>query len=424
MRLINTSTFEFLAGEPAAFKSEGYAILSHRWVGLEITFDRLPGYVAELRKNRDRPVQPVQLDKIRGACQIARSQGMQWMWIDNCCINKTNAVEEAESINSMFRWYCDAKVCITYLGDVRSDHSAQGTDVFRSVETGRPSEWFTRGWTLQELLAPANMQFYDMNWEFIGMKKNLAPALHQITGISTQYLTGEENFQTASIAAKMSWLAGRQTARPEDIAYSMLGLLDVNMTPQYGEGAKRAFMRLQHTVMLSSPDESLYAWKMPAEGPGSGPYKLRLNAQVTLEDGEWGLLAPSPDWFKGCGRITATGAKGIVRPFGGFESKQQGVSAPIPKNESYVVAFIAGFTLIGAIPWYIWYFYNKGRPQKFTLNCWEPDEAGKLMAVQIYLKVKSKKPRAFVRMRSREYRLVSGRAKNGDPEPTVVLQPE
>lgn len=418
MRLINTSTFEFLSAEPSAFKAEGYAILSHRWIGLEITFDRLPGYAAELRKNRDRPLQPIQLDKIRGACQIARSQGLQWMWIDNCCINKANAVEEAESINSMFRWYSDAQVCITYLGDVRATHGPLGVETFRSAETGRPSVWFTRGWTLQELLAPENMQFYDMNWEFLGTKQNLAPALEEITGINTKYLTGEADFRQASIAAKMSWMAGRETARVEDIAYSLLGLLDIMMTPQYGEGM-RAFMRLQHTLLSSSTDESLFAWRMPSEKPNIPASKFNLN----LQEGEWGLLAPSPEWFAGCGNVTIHGARPIMRPFGGFGLTQQGVQGPIPRGTYNKVGFWAGLSVVGCIPYYVWYFINRAQTTKLTLNCWEPDENGKLRAVQLHLRIIFRNPRMFVRTRCTEVRYKSSTSTLDDFESAVVMQP-
>lgn len=323
MRLINTTTFELLSGEPSSFKSEGYAILSHRWIGLEISFERLPQFVGELQKNRDRPIQPIQLEKIRGTAQIARSQGLQWLWIDNVCINKASAVEEAESINSMFRWYSDARVCITYLGDVRANYEAIGPEKFFNEETKKASVWFTRGWTLQELLAPANMHFYDMNWEFIGTKKDLAPALEEITGISAKYLTGEEDFRSACIAAKMSWMAGRETARVEDIAYSMLGIFDITMSPQYGEG-RRAFMRLQYTLLSSSTDESLFAWKMPSEGPGPVSTKFNVKAKVSLQPDEWGLLAASPEFFRDCSKITTEHKKSYVRPFGGFGITAQG----------------------------------------------------------------------------------------------------
>lgn len=112
-----------------------------------------------------------QLEKIRGACEIARQRGLQWMWIDTCCINKTSTVEENESINSMFKWYRDAKLCVTYLDDVRiggkgppaKERNINKTpDIFRSIVDNRKyTAWFSRGCTLQELLAPRHMEFYD-----------------------------------------------------------------------------------------------------------------------------------------------------------------------------------------------------------------------------------------------------------------------
>lgn len=418
MRLVNTSTFELLSAEPSAFKSEGYAILSHRWVGLEITYDRLPQYVAELHKNRERPVQPMQLEKIRGACQIARGQGLQWMWIDNCCINKANAVEESESINSMFRWYSDAQVCITYLSDVRVSNSPLSAETFRSAETGKPSVWFTRGWTLQELLAPQNMQFYDMNWQLMGTKQELAPAIEEITGISVKYLTAEEDFREASIAAKMSWMAGRETARVEDIAYSLLGLLDITMTPQYGEGM-RAFMRLQQTLLASSMDESLFAWRMPSSGPSTVPPKLGPE----FRKGEWGLLADSPEWFRGCGNVTTRGGKHLIRPYGGWGITSQGVVGPMPQGSYSTIGIIAGASLVGVIPYYIWYFINRTRTKKMALNCWEPDEKGRMRAIQLYFRVLFRSPKVFVRTRCAEFGHARKSTTLDDFEPAVVRQP-
>jgi hypothetical protein len=191
-------------------------------------------------------------------------------------------------------------------------------ETFRSVEGPVPSIWFSRGWTLQELLAPKVMQFYDMDWRYMGTKVELADTLAHITRIDVSYLTGEKHFGTACIASKMSWLASRTTARVEDLAYSMLGIFNVVMTPQYGEGT-RAFMRLQQLLLSTLTDESLFAWKLPQDQP--------LHAFAVpggWEPDEWGLLAPSPSCFRDSNRLTTVG-KALPRVHGGFAMTQQGL---------------------------------------------------------------------------------------------------
>ncbi|KAH8203524.1 hypothetical protein TruAng_002272 [Truncatella angustata] len=318
MRLLDTETFEMVSGEQSTFKQEGYAILSHRWVGREITFEQIQNSASQLR---GKAVQPTaQLAKIRGACDRAREQGLKWMWIDSCCINKASTVEESEAINSMFRWYRDAKLCITYLSDVRYSANGPRDDVFLNTEGRGPSVWFSRGWTLQELLAPRAMQFFDMDWRYMGTKFELADLLARITRIDVSYLTGEKHFGTACIASKMSWLASRETARVEDLAYSMLGIFNVVLTPQYGEGMG-AFMRLQQLLLSTQTDESLFAWKLPKDQP-----LQTFAVPGGWEADEWGLLAPSPSCFWDSNRLTIVG-KPLPRVHGGFMMTQQGLQA-------------------------------------------------------------------------------------------------
>lgn len=127
MCLLETATFELQSGEQSVFRDEGYAILSYRWIGHEISPSQLSGHIAEL-KTGEKPMSTPQLEKIRRSCALARGQGIKCMWINSCCINNTSTVEETASINSMFRWYRDAKVCITYLSDVKKEpHSTSDT---------------------------------------------------------------------------------------------------------------------------------------------------------------------------------------------------------------------------------------------------------------------------------------------------------
>ncbi|KAK2674037.1 Heterokaryon incompatibility [Fusarium oxysporum f. sp. vasinfectum] len=351
MRCMNTATFELHTSTQIDFKERGYAILSHRWGSDEILFSQIANFAQEMRDTKDRHGLP-QLDKILGACITARKQGLQWMWIDNCCINKSDSSELSESINSMFKWYSDAMVCLTYLSDVRKNSGTTvGSQVFRSFETGEMSLWFTRGWTLQELLAPGKLLFYDTDWNYLGSKRELAESIEDVTGIAAHYLTSEKDFRTACIAAKMSWAARRETTREEDMAYSLFGIFNLHLPVQYGEG-KGAFLRLQD-ALIAKNDESLFAWKMPLEGPGVA-YQIIPDTMVDLGPDEWGLLAPSPRWYEHCGKMTIQHKKTVMRQRGGFTRTPQGISGPISKRNHYVTAVLTGLTVVGAIPFQIW----------------------------------------------------------------------
>ncbi|GAW19450.1 hypothetical protein ANO14919_089370 [Xylariales sp. No.14919] len=394
MRLLDTTSYELRNGEQGSFRQEGYAILSHRWVGLEITFDELKNHTAELRTGT-RPLSSPQVDKIRGACETARNQGIKWMWIDTCCINKNSATEESESINSMFKWYREAKLCITYLSDVKRDAGLPITSskIFQRTYNEEPSEWFSRGWTLQELLAPQDMQFYDRDWAYIGTKREMADTLARVSGIDARYLTGASHFREACIAVKMSWMAQRTTTREEDMAYSMVGIFGVTMTPQYGEG-RGAFMRLQE-ILLSTYhfDESLFAWKMPelTSGAEHGVGGDKWAA------GEWGLIAASPEWFGGSGDIVTIPERPEARS---FVMTPQGLRAPI-RRQLYAgkmkvldgMFAVLWITILGSIPaiagfQYVKHALNKKAKEDFafTLNCYRRDASGGFVNVEIYLR--------------------------------------
>ncbi|KAL8833027.1 MAG: hypothetical protein Q9170_004555 [Blastenia crenularia] len=198
-------------------------------------------------------------------------------------MNKTSSAELSEAINSMYRWYKDAEVCYAYLVDVTCDPSGKAPDFERS-------RWFKRGWTLQELLAPETLVFYDQEWKEIGTKLSLQAHISHTTRIPAMILTGQTE---ASVAARMSWAASRRTTRVEDIAYCLMGLFDVNMPLLYGEGPK-AFMRLQEMILRSTNDESLFAWK-----------------DSTLD--ESGMFARSPEAFAESGNMVPIEYPGIYR---------------------------------------------------------------------------------------------------------------
>ncbi|KAL1861658.1 hypothetical protein Daus18300_008774 [Diaporthe australafricana] len=308
MRALDSTTFELASFDShSEFKQKGgYAVLSHRWNDTEITFEQFGGHMDALRAAGNTPLESPQQEKIRGACQIARAKGIKWMWIDSCCINKSKGSELTKALNSMFEWYHDANLCVTYLPDITRKGGSTSREDFIN-EAGHPSVWFSRGWTLQELLAPGHLEFFDKNWDLIGKRAELAEKIEECTQIQSRYLKGDKRgeFMDACIATKFSWLAGRQTKHVEDMAYSMLGSFGVKMEPIYGEGWG-AFTRLQRVLLLSdSMDESLFAWKMPQADSG-----LQLLSGVHTpqrgdwKENEWGLLASHPQWFEHCGKMT------------------------------------------------------------------------------------------------------------------------
>ena len=253
MRLLHTATFRF--EEFFDSKVPKYAILSHRWGDGEVTFQDF-----EIGRAKTRPG----FVKIKSCCSLAQSQGFEWVWIDTCCIDKKSSAELSEAINSMFRWYAEAGECYAYLADVPERDNDNGMDFLASFKQSR---WFTRGWTLQELLAPSSVIFYDVRWDRIGCKKELLGEISEVTGIGVQYLN---DMREASVATKMSWISKRQTSRSEDMAYCLLGLFDVNMPLLYGEGRK-AFVRLELEIIKKSNDDSIFAWTSPdAENITSG----------------------------------------------------------------------------------------------------------------------------------------------------------
>ncbi|KAI1170399.1 heterokaryon incompatibility protein-domain-containing protein [Nemania sp. FL0916] len=237
MRLINTRTF--VVHEFSGDSIPDYAILSHTWGEDECTLQDVLEKGIELleRKNSG---------KIRYCCQQAVDDEIGWAWVDTCCIDKTSTAELSEAINSMFKWYRDAKICYAYLADVKD------------IDEFATSRWWTRGWTLQELLAPQNVQFYSSDWTLLGSKSELQDVIQKITGIDV-FVLSTGNFSQACIAKRMSWAAKRSTTRIEDQAYSLMGIFDVNMPLIYGEG-KKAFLRLQQEILRISDDQTIFAW--------------------------------------------------------------------------------------------------------------------------------------------------------------------
>ncbi|KAK1498329.1 HET domain-containing protein [Colletotrichum tamarilloi] len=209
-----------------------YAILLHTWESGEVSFQEMSSTaVASTTKSK------AGFDKVAKTCEIAQEKGLGYAWIDTCCIDKSSSAELSEAINSMFRWYQEAKVCLVFLSDLRPEVGSTGPGIHKISDLSR-CKWFTRGWTLQELIAPAAVEFYDAGWKLRFSKDVWSGRLSTITNIDIDILTFEKELSAVPVAVKTSWAAHRRTTRVEDRAYSLLGLFDIHIPMIYGEGRK------------------------------------------------------------------------------------------------------------------------------------------------------------------------------------------
>lgn len=313
MRLVNTETLqleEFISHIP------DYAILSHTWGDREVTFQDFQDTKGRKQKSG--------YSKIELSAKQARSDGFQYVWVDTCCIDKTSSAELSEAINSMMMWYERSKICYAYLADVPST-----LDDALGVEAAfKSSRWFTRGWTLQELIAPPELVFFSQGWTRLFTRHEKATIISNITNIDRFFLLTPfgnllrvENIlrnalDSASVAQRMSWAATRVTTRTEDMAYCLLGIFGINMPLIYGEG-DRAFFRLQEEIMKYTDDHSLFAWNPPPVDDAI-PFEVAAPAPSPAhrrDKKSAGMLANSPAWFVNCTQIVRITGDKANQPF-------------------------------------------------------------------------------------------------------------
>ena len=269
MRLINVNTMELesFMGTPPE-----YAILSHTWEEEEVTFqDFLQPSIATEKKG---------YSKIEHTCGQARKDHLSYAWVDTCCIDKTSSSELSEAINSMYAWYASAKKAYAFLADLAPESPADADSLANC-------RWFTRGWTLQELIAPPNVSFFDSSWILRGSKISMIRTLATVTDIEQSVLKDASILPSIPVARRMSWAANRITTRVEDIAYCLLGIFDVNIPLLYGENEK-AFIRLQEAIMKEVNDLTLFAWRSYDEP----------------REHHRGIFARCPQEFADAGKIT------------------------------------------------------------------------------------------------------------------------
>lgn len=367
---VNTKQLECFNAD----ETPDYAILSHTWGEDEVTFDDVRQGCGQNKNG---------WHKLEFVCHQAAEGGLQYAWVDTCCIDKSSSAELSEAINSMFRWYHGAQACYALLSDVLlpsaghgrpngerlfpnsfNGHAAHGSAPLRmrdggveeseevtsrmslpSYEDSRHflmasdvdfircygwlarSSWFCRGWTLQEMIAPKEVYFFDKAWNMLGLRTPMAAFLSRITRIDGRVLTwsrrplrpwrkGQSDYSglqdtvaitmstlravldSFSVAQRMSWAAGRVTTRLEDEAYCLLGMFDVNMPMVYGEG-RRAFLRLQEQIIQTSTDHSIFAWR------------IVLDSDVDPSR----ILATSPEAFMGARDIVTWDPRRVTAPF-------------------------------------------------------------------------------------------------------------
>ena len=211
-----------------------YAILSHTWEAddQEVKPNDIENRVGTHKTG---------YKKIEFCARQARKDHLEYFWVDSCCIDQSSSAELSTAINSMYRWYQNAVKCYVYMADILTSSSSERARSFLR------SRWFTRGWTLQELLAPKSIEFFSEDGIYLGDRTKLGNLIQEATGISNRVLQGHPPAQI-DIEERLSWIANRDTKIGEDIVYSVLGIFGIHMVPIYGEGPVHAFRRLGEEI--------------------------------------------------------------------------------------------------------------------------------------------------------------------------------
>jgi hypothetical protein len=292
-------------------KVPDYAILSHTWGEQEVIFDDLKNLdSADDTDTRSK----AGWDKIRFCAQQAERDGLDYFWVDTCCIDKANNTELSKAINSMFRWYQNAKKCYVFLSDVENDNLEDGGE-----SAFRQSRWFRRGWTLQELLAPHSVEFFSKDRVRLGDKGSLKRLIHEITEIPVEALS-RSDLSEFDVATRFSWAANRQTTEEEDGAYCLFGIFGVHLPLIYGEGKENALERLRSAAILKHKGRShdqeklgkICSW-LSAPDPSTNYHKAHKQRQAetglwlleSAKFAEWKERAASRLWLygiPGCGK--------------------------------------------------------------------------------------------------------------------------
>ncbi|KAK6829656.1 HET-domain-containing protein [Apiospora arundinis] len=322
LRLLKTKQYELVEEIDLPTPVPEYAILSHTWISPhdEITYQDFQQRRRDINNGIYKQKGWAKLQKY---CDRAARDGWEWAWMDTCCIDKTNGVDTSTAINAMFRYYQNASQCYAYLDDVDADKvlSRPGfeecdlDDVPGQDNVADPTtfshkalhsflvkaKWFTRGWTLQELLAPTDLVFLDQAWRRIGTRECWSHAIKEACNIDAKHLSGFSpmDYTSCSIAMRLSWASRRETTVEEDETYSLIGLFGVSLSLTYGEGRWRAFNRLQEVLIRTYDDDSIFAWIFGQTMKGRITGSQRKDRR--------GILAPSIREFRDASHVVSFG---------------------------------------------------------------------------------------------------------------------
>ncbi|XXH06186.1 hypothetical protein Hte_012632 [Hypoxylon texense] len=291
-RTLKERTVVFDSQEPDDVK---YLILSHCWGrpgGNDAWIHDGQEYVyRDVLASLPPASKPAGFEKIVRACELAHRAKIKYVWIDTCCLDQTNSSEISHGINSMFKWYHKSSFCVVYLADVTWTSNMSRKELKRQLGNSR---WLERAWTLQELIAPKEIRFYNREWNYMDTKAGLVDEIDEITHIDYRILKGLSSCSMCSIAHRMSWAAKRKATRPEDIAYSLLGIFNVHLPIIYGEGLRNAFYRLQQAIAITTSELSIFGWGGRLSPSGSSSSSVFADSPADFQS-SYGLIGNIPE---------------------------------------------------------------------------------------------------------------------------------
>lgn len=253
MSLLNVHTFQLVKPGPIEAWPP-YATVSHCRECQDVTIDdRHDVDTQDLNFDSQTAVPPW----IIRACIEVRAFGVDLLWVATHCMGRSSRTEHSAAINSLFQIFQGAQICLVHLEDIEAPKNS----LEHLGQQIQQSRWAKRVWMLQELIASEDLQFYDAHWNPVGTKRSLLPILSRQLGIDAAVLEDSKCLLDFPVARRMSWASRLSTIRPEDFAYSLLGIFGVHLTIMYGEGGIAAFIRLQEEILKGTDDVTLFAWK-------------------------------------------------------------------------------------------------------------------------------------------------------------------